>query len=99
MGINGINYYLYDFNVKLNYELSKNDHLFISYFTGKDYADYTGASSLNFNIDFGNTTSTVRWNHLFGSKLFSNTSFIFNNYHLQLATCSKRLLFFTLYWN
>jgi hypothetical protein len=85
-GIKGINYYLYDFNAKLNYELSKNDHLFISYFTGKDYANYTGASSLNFNIDFGNTTSTVRWNHLFGSKLFSNTSFIFNNYHLGLAT-------------
>ena len=64
-------------------------HLFISYFTGKDYADYTGASSLNFNINFGNTTSTVRWNHLFGSKLFSNTSFIFNNYHLQLATAQS----------
>lgn len=85
-GIHGINYYLYDFNAKLNYELGKNDHLFISYFTGKDNATYTGASSLNFNIDFGNTTSTVRWNHLFGSKLFSNTSFIINDYHLGLAT-------------
>ena len=85
-GINGINYYLYDFNGKLNYELGKNDHLFISYFSGKDNADYTGANSLNFNIDFGNITNTVRWNHLFGSKLFSNTSFIFNDYHLGLAT-------------
>ncbi len=85
-GISGTNYYLYDFNGKVNYELGKNDHLFVSYFTGKDYAVYTGANSLNFNIDFGNTTSTVRWNHLFGSKLFSNTSFIFNDYHLGLAT-------------
>ncbi len=85
-GINGINYYLYDFNAKLNYELGKNDHLFLSYFTGKDNADYVGASSLNFNIDFGNTTNTVRWNHVFGNKLFSNTSFIMNDYHLALAT-------------
>lgn len=85
-GINGINYYLYDFNAKLNYELGKNDHLFLSYFTGQDNADYIGASSLNFNIDFGNTTSTVRWNHVFGNKLFSNTSFIMNDYHLALAT-------------
>jgi hypothetical protein len=85
-GIHGINYYLYDFNAKLNYEIGKNDHLFISYFTGKDNAVYTGASSLNFNIDFGNTTSTVRWNHLFGNRLFSNTSFIINDYHLGLAT-------------
>jgi hypothetical protein len=85
-GINGTTYYLYDFNVKLNYELGKNDHLFVSYFTGKDHAVYTGANSLNFNIDFGNTTGTVRWNHLYGSKLFSNTSLIFNDYHLGLAT-------------
>ncbi len=85
-GINGINYFLYDFNAKINYEPSKNDHLFISYFTGKDDAIYTGASSLNYNIGFGNTTSTVRWNHLFGNKLFSNTSLIKNDYHLGLAT-------------
>jgi hypothetical protein len=85
-GINGTTYYLYDFNVKLNYEFGKNDHLFVSYFTGKDHAVYTGANSLNFNIDFGNTTGTVRWNHLYGSRLFSNTSLIFNDYHLGLAT-------------
>lgn len=85
-GINGVNYYLYDFNAKLNYELGKNDHLFLGYFTGKDNAVYTGTNSLNFNIDFGNTTSNVRWNHIFGDKLFSNTSLIFNDYHLGLAT-------------
>lgn len=85
-GINGTTYFLYDFNAKLNYELGKNDHLFISYFTGKDHAVYTGANSLNFNIDFGNTTGTLRWNHLYGSRLFSNTSFIINDYHLGLAT-------------
>jgi len=85
-GINGIKYYLYDFNLKLNYELGKNDHLFINYFRGRDNCDYTGANSLNFNINFGNTTSTIRWNHLLGDKLFSNTSFIFNDYHLGLGT-------------
>jgi len=85
-GINGTTYSLYDFNTKLNYELGKNDHLFVSYFTGKDHAVYTGANSLNFNIDFGNTTGTLRWNHLYGSRLFSNTSLIINDYHLGLAT-------------
>ncbi len=85
-GINGTTYYLYDFNAKLNYELGRNDHLFISYFTGNDHAVYTGANSLNFNIDFGNTTGTVRWNHLYKSRLFSNTSVVFNDYHLGLAT-------------
>lgn len=85
-GINGINYYLYDFNAKLNYELGKNDHLFLAYFTGRDNADYVAANSLNFNINFGNSTGTVRWNHIYGDKLFSNTSFVYNDYHLSLAT-------------
>lgn len=85
-GFNGMNYYFYDFNMKLNYELNKNNHLFVSFFRGNDVASYIGANSLNFNTDFGNKTSTVRWNHLYGDKLFSNMSFVFNDYHLALAT-------------
>jgi hypothetical protein len=60
--------------------------LFFSFFKGNDNAAYTGASSLNYNTDFGNTTATARWNHLFGSKVFSNTSLIYNDYHLGLST-------------
>ncbi len=82
----GTTYYLYDINAKLNYEIGKKDHVFLSIFNGKDNAAYTGANSLNYDIDFGNTASTLRWNHLFGSKLFSNTSLIFNDYHLGLGS-------------
>ena len=53
---------------------------------GLDNAKYAGASSLNYGINFGNTTGTVRWNHLYNKKLFSNTSFIYNDYHLSLTT-------------
>ena len=52
------------------------DKLHLSFFKGLDNAKYAGASSLNYGINFGNTTGTVRWNHLFNKKLFSNTSFI-----------------------
>jgi len=79
-------YIFYDVNAKLNFELGKKDHLFLSFFKGNDKADYTGANSLNYNTDFGNTTGTLRWNHLFGSKIFSNTSLIYNDYHLGLGT-------------
>ncbi len=83
---NSTNYFLYDLNGKLNYELGKRDHLFISAFKGQDKAAFTGASSLNYGINFGNTSATIRWNHLFGHKLFLNTSLIYSDYHLSLST-------------
>ena len=79
-------YSFYDLNAKMNYELGKKDHLYFSFFKGNDNAGYTGANSLNYKTDFGNTTATFRWNHPFGSKIFSNTSLIYNNYHLGLGT-------------
>jgi hypothetical protein len=79
-------YRFYDLNAKMNYELGRKDHLYFSFFKGNDNAAYTGASSLNYNTDFGNTTATFRWNHLLGSKIFSNTSLIYNDYHLGLGT-------------
>lgn len=79
-------YKFYDLNAKMNYELGKKDHLFFSFFKGNDNAAYTGANSFNYNTDFGNTTATFRWNHLLGSKIFSNTSLIYNDYHLGLGT-------------
>ena len=79
-------YKFYDINAKMNYELGKKDHIFFSFFKGNDNAAYTGANSLNYGTNFGNTTATLRWNHLLGSKIFSNTSVIYNDYHLGLGT-------------
>ncbi len=83
---NNTNYYLYDVNAKLNYSLTSKDRIYLSFFTGLDDAKYTGASSLNYGINFGNKTATLRWNHLFSNKIFSNTSLIYNNYHNSLTT-------------
>lgn len=79
-------YYFYDTNGKINWKVSKKDKIFLSFFTGKDVASYTGASSLDYGIQFGNSTGTLRWNHIYNQKLFSNTSVIYNNYLLNLST-------------
>ncbi len=84
--VSGIGYAFYDLNAKFNYQISEKDKLFLSGFYGKDNANYTGASSLNYGINFGNSAATLRWNHLFNQKLFANTSLILNNYHLALST-------------
>ncbi|MEO7292140.1 MAG: TonB-dependent receptor [Ginsengibacter sp.] len=79
-------YTFYDVNAKMNYELGKRDHVFFSFFKGNDNAAYIAANSLNYNTDFGNTTATLRWNHLFGNKVFSNSTLIYNDYHLGLGS-------------
>ena len=87
---NNTTYYFYDVNAKVNFELGKKDKLYLSYFTGLEDAKYAGASSLNYQINFGNSTAIARWNHLFNKKLFSNTSFIYNDYHLSLLTTQDK---------
>lgn len=79
-------YTFFDLNAKLNYRLGERDRLYVSAFTGRDNAQYTGTSSLNYGIRFGNATGTLRWNHLFTPKLFVNTSLMANQYALSLST-------------
>ena len=84
--VKSTSYKFYDVNAKMNFELGKKDHVFLSFFKGNDNAAYNNANSLNYATDFGNSTGTLRWNHLFGSKTFSNTSIIYNDYNLGLST-------------
>ncbi len=79
-------YHFYDANAKINYALNANNRVYLSLFSGQDNAAYTAANSLNYGIDFGNKTATFRWNHLFGDKIFSNTSLVYNDYHNNLIT-------------
>jgi hypothetical protein len=86
---NKFGYYFYDMNAKINYVLSKKDRLYLSGYFGKDkfYAGYkvNKDDQEKVFLKWGNATGTLRWNHLFNEKLFSNTSFIFTNYSLQIG--------------
>lgn len=73
--------YFYDLNAKANYQLGEKDKLFLSAYLGQDNLGYSDL----FGIQWGNTTATLRWNHLFNSKLFSNTSLIYSNYNYNIA--------------
>jgi hypothetical protein len=90
-------YSFYDVNLKLNYSLGTNDRIYLSAFKGRDNGSYTGANSLNYGIGFGNSTATIRWNHLFGHNLFMITSFILNSYNLGVSTAQGNYysLFYT----
>ncbi len=75
--LNNNTLYFYDLNAKMNYQLGAKDRLFISGYFGRDKLGLGD----EFGLNWGNATATLRWNHLFSDKLFSNTSLIFSNYN------------------
>ncbi|CAN5192043.1 TonB-dependent receptor [soil metagenome] len=81
----GNGYYFYDVNMKFNYRFGDKDRLYASGYFGRDvfvFKDNEGAFSAN--IPWGNQTATLRWNHLFSSRLFMNTTVIYNDYKFAL---------------
>ncbi len=77
-------YYFYDLNAKVNTKLSEKDRLYFSGYFGRDVFNFS-TDFFNFVFDWGNATGTVRWNHIFSSRLFSNTTFTFSNYKYNIS--------------
>jgi outer membrane receptor for ferrienterochelin and colicin len=75
--INKNTLYFYDLNAKVNYQIDDKNTLYLSGYFGRDELGL----SETFGFDWGNATSTLRWNHLFSNRLFSNTSLIYSNYN------------------
>lgn len=82
-------YFFYDLNAKLNYTLTDKDRLYLSGYFGKDkfyFNSNNDGFKLKGNLNWGNATGTLRWNHIYSGKLFSNTSAIFTNYQLGIGS-------------
>ncbi len=80
-------YYFYDLNAKANYDFGQKDKVYLSGYFGKDrFYARDNQDGTNVGLDWGNATATLRWNHLFSEKLFSNTSLIFSNYSFNISS-------------
>jgi hypothetical protein len=92
-----VGYYFFDINSKINFDINPKNNLYFSIYTGKDDL-YTkdivqkqqGPIINRLGIDWGNITSTIRWNHLYNKKLFSNLSLVYTNYHFGLSDYIER---------
>ncbi|HNY01560.1 MAG TPA: TonB-dependent receptor [Bacteroidales bacterium] len=73
--------YFYDLNAKINYRLNDNNQLFVSGYFGRDVFKNAFAQ-----MSWGNETATIRWNHLFSKRLFSNFSAVYSNYQYFMGT-------------
>lgn len=85
---------LYDYSAKIHWEITPKDKLYISTYAGRDSFDWTKnkgkqsnisdaplGTSIDFGLNWGNQTATVRWNRVFSNKLFANTSLIYSHYN------------------
>jgi len=85
----------YDINAKLNVRLNNNNRLFLTAFKGNDdFNRYNNLNTNTFGISWKNIASTLRWNHIFNSRLFSNTTAYISRYN-YILDLSKEL---NTYW-
>ena len=71
----------YDITAKANFDLDPKNTIFVSSYIGRDVFMFDERQGFN----WGNRTGTLRWNHLFNDRLFSNFTLIYSNYDYQLA--------------
>lgn len=90
----GITYRFYDINLKFNKIISEKDRIYLGLYRGGDsfglasevsYADSLSVLGGKYEISnrWGNFTGSLRWNHVFSPRLFSNTTFTASDFQLS----------------
>ena len=73
---NGAALYFYDLTAKANWNVGDKDRVYLSGYFGRDVFKFDARQG----FDWGNNTGTLRWNHLFNDRLFSNFTWVYSNY-------------------
>ncbi|MFN0031914.1 MAG: TonB-dependent receptor [Flavobacteriales bacterium] len=89
-------YHFYDINLKANRWMGPKDRLFFSSYFGNDVlrfddndveeneSDSTEQSPFGFGFRLGNFTNTLRWNHLYNERIFSNLSLVHTKFDYDI---------------
>lgn len=70
----------YDLTLKSNYKINEKNRIFLSGYLGRDNFGFGDDAGFN----WGNATTTLRWNHLFSDKLFANITLYYSDYDYQI---------------
>lgn len=88
------NLYFYDFTSKFNIRMGPKNRLFVTFYKGEDvFRNQVNADTSGLN--WGNTSATIRWNHIFGNRVFLNSTFYTSKYDYYLHAYLDR----GEYWN
>ncbi|GAB3778909.1 TonB-dependent receptor [Spirosoma horti] len=82
--LKGAKFYFYDLTAKANYHINDKNTVFISGYLGRD------VFGSDFGFNWGNTTLSARWNHVFSDRLFLNTTAYYSNYDYSLNSDLKQ---------
>ncbi len=80
-GLDGSVLNFYDLTLKTNYNINDNNRIYLSGYFGRDNFGFGDAAGFN----WGNSTGTFRWNHLFNDRLFSNLTVYFSDYDYEIS--------------
>lgn len=85
-----VGYNFYDLNIKLNKIIDAKNKIHLSFYTGDDKTLAGFKEKKDDGTDYymqtnqwGNTMAALRWNHLFNSQVFSNTTLHFSRYRVK----------------
>lgn len=92
--LDGLGYWFYDVNAKVNTQLSPNDNLMLSAYGGNDHLDISARVSsarsdstniLSFGNNWGNEALTGRWTHVFSPALFGRVLALYSRYQSDIT--------------
>ncbi len=85
-----VGYTFYDMNAKANFQIDESNRLIVNVYKGQDKYFYTDKSKddvddsyvydSKFKQRWGNTAISTRWQHVYNTKVFQNTTVAFTNY-------------------
>ena len=94
--LDGLGYWFYDVNAKVNTQLSPNDNLMLSAYKGDDHLDISvslsgpntesdSTNTLSFGNNWGNEALTGRWTHVFSPVLFGRMIALYSKYQSDIT--------------
>lgn len=92
--LDGLGYWFYDVNAKVNTQLSPNDNLMLSAYGGNDHLDISAnvgstrsdsTNTLSFGNNWGNEALTGRWTHVFSPALFGRVMALYSRYQSDIT--------------
>ena len=78
--LNNSSIYFYDLNAKVSQVLNDKNRLFVSVYHGHD--EFSMQKMIG--LGYGNSSATIRWNHVFSDRLTSNLSLIGSRYRYAI---------------
>ncbi|MBK9013012.1 MAG: TonB-dependent receptor [Saprospiraceae bacterium] len=86
-----LKYFFYDLNAKINYKITPDDRVYLSFYRGKDnfvdnydqyrwFQDTLSVVSNEEVVNWGNNVAAFRWNHVISEKIFANVTATYSQY-------------------